>query len=373
MAETVPNTQNAKRSASPLNTTTADAPNGKKQKQGDNRDAEPASRDRMRALGVPASFLDLLDREHSRDERKDITDDINAGTHVLVLEHNSATNAKCRADKCLAESLDGYSGNKIHTAYSVNLQEVRPTNEHWSQRISPVRRFYHVSCLESIGVDLAQHLRLQAAVPERADGVVVDVYQVSFHPAIEDWVMNKGKTFDAELYKNSDYRAAREDYKHQKLMRPSFGYYNRAGRGVHVGPEASRPEPVQPKLSDFIPAEEEMQERRLTEVLLDVMGGGHLSASVFSADLRIKVLEVWGQIPESLSETSIDAKLKAFEEERAARLQAAAERRVDEDAEAVDATTSAGALHGPHDGASGGLIASGAPPEAGEEAGKEQS
>ena len=61
-----------------------------------------------------------------RDERKEITDELGAGKHTLWLEHNRATNAKCRAFDCLV-------GGGMQSRYLLNLQINEPSGAWWTE------------------------------------------------------------------------------------------------------------------------------------------------------------------------------------------------------------------------------------------------
>lgn len=65
------------------------------------------------------------------DELQEITQDLQSGSHVLLLEHNSARNAKCRAFKCLVQTHGVWYDEKIQSPYRINLQAKTPDNRHW--------------------------------------------------------------------------------------------------------------------------------------------------------------------------------------------------------------------------------------------------
>ncbi|KAK5128575.1 hypothetical protein LTR08_004059 [Meristemomyces frigidus] len=304
MAETSLAVEGVKRPATALNVVSGEGPSTKKPKLANERDIDANVRLFQKDLGLPSSFLD--DTDTARDECTRLTDDVDAGTHILILEKNPVRNAKCRAEKCLVEALHSSSGDKIQSSYRVNLQEVNPSGEHWSARLQPERRFFHLSCIEAIGVDLANLLRLQKSAPDRVNDMVVSIYRIIFHPAIEDWIRNKGKTYDIAQYNNDDYRTARKDYK-QRETEWQFA----AVVGNNCGFDFS----TEPNIREYISDKAETTECQLSEVLLSLMGGDHLKARVIPQDIRIQVLEVLGMIPERLSETAIGAKLKKIREE----------------------------------------------------------
>jgi len=65
--------------------------------------AHPASEIQARP---PASLSPRDQHEEITDQRKEITDNLDAGTHALILEHNVVISVKCRAGNCLVEPLN---------------------------------------------------------------------------------------------------------------------------------------------------------------------------------------------------------------------------------------------------------------------------
>lgn len=107
-------------------------------------------------LGETSSSRPAKNDKTPRDEDREITHRLDAGTHDLILESNSGSNTKCRARSCIiVEKHDwrSYTDAKIRGPYRVNLQQ--------SKRDKPDRRFFHVDCLEAIGFDLAKYLSAQ--------------------------------------------------------------------------------------------------------------------------------------------------------------------------------------------------------------------
>lgn len=226
------------------------------------------------------------------DEREDITSELEAGSHMLLLEHTEGKNAKCRASKCLVEER-GY-GERISSSYRLRLYATRPSDAHWTQLEKPNIRFFHVSCFEAVGVDIAKYVTLQ---PERE--LFYGGYTTHHHhPAIVDWVTNKGKAFDAELY-SGDYEAALEAYQ-QEIDDGIFRKHLSTCSGENC---ACHLPPVRPKSSDFFP--EEPSERSLTDVLLHALGAGHLMP--LSQRKQIQLLEVLGEVPASHTKAALAA------------------------------------------------------------------
>jgi hypothetical protein len=183
------------------------------------------------------------------DERQGITDELEAESHMLVLEHNkNNSNAKCRALKCLVKEQPGQYDEKIRSPYRLNLQATRPSHAHWSQLEKPNRRFFHVSCFQAIGVDIANHMTFppERVVSSTLGGVAIS--HTTFHPAIVDWVTNKGKAFDVGLY--GEYDDALEAYQTQ-LDHLDIAHIRTCSGGKCT---CGLP-PVKPKSSDFLHGE----------------------------------------------------------------------------------------------------------------------
>lgn len=164
----------------------------------------------------------------------------------------------------------------------------------------PNRRFYHVSCIEATGVDLAKYLKRP---PEALVSPLLAGYSVQYndyHPAIADWVANEGKAFNAELYDSEEFRKAREVYEQDRDHRIMTHMFRPA-------PDDDPSDPVKepPRSTDFLPGEP--TKRKLTDVLLDTMGIGRFIQSLGEdrhLKSRIKLLEVLGAAPKRLLDKS---------------------------------------------------------------------
>ena len=184
---------------------------------------------------------------------------------------------------------------KIRSPYRINLQAKQPDVRHWSQLDRPNRQFFHVSCLESIGVDMAQHITLppEHVVGDLRMGAGYSLTSQQFHPAIFDWVTQKGKAFDAALYHEYDktLKKYEKDFSNA-IMIHKFSCSGNCRCGLPL---------ERPKSSDFI--EGEPTERTLSDVLLHIMDADHLDDA--PTELRIALLEVWGEVPPSFTKTAL--------------------------------------------------------------------
>ena len=253
----------------------------------------------------PWIFDDLVVQPDAAEERKDITDDLEAGTHTLWLEHNSATNAKCRAPKCLPRMAMG----KVKCRYRLNLEANQPSGAHWSQLQKPNKRFYHVACFEAIGVDVAMYITL---APEWTVDPFGGVQYQYFHPAIVDWVTSKGKAFDGDLYDEFD--EALRKHRHDVDRAHDIHRFT-----CKDGPCVCGLPMPKPKSSDFISGEP--SERTLVDVLLGVIGATPLMP--LNQQLQLLLLEYWGAVPEGVTKAAIEAEKAEAAEEAKAEEQAA--------------------------------------------------
>lgn len=215
---------------------------------------------------------------------------------MLVLEYNNSNSAKCRARKCLVQEQPRQFDEKIRSPYRLNLQSTQNDNTHWSQLAKPNRRFFHTSCFEAIGVDTAKYVTLP---PERQLSQVgfagFGISYQTFHPAIIDWVTNKGKAYDADLY--GDYEETFKAYrtKADHLL---------AVHMITCSEGKCTCEPlVRPNSNEFLPGEP--SERSLTDVLLHEIGAVHLMP--LSQKDSIWLLEIMGEVPKALSKEAIAA------------------------------------------------------------------
>lgn len=239
------------------------------------------------------------------DERQEIIDELESGSHALVLEHNSTTNAKCRARKCLVNDFNERWSEKIQSPYRINLYATQPSREHWSQQEKPNRRFFHVSCIEAIIPDLAKHLTLPPfrVVQPRMAGFSVSYNE--FHPAIIDWVENGGKAFNAESY--AAYTEALQKYL-ESIENVQRGHL------FHQDEQCScYPLPERPKSTELIAGEP--SDCKLTDVLFDVLRDGHPVPKKYSLPL----LEFRGINPSNLSQPAANAAGQAEADDQTAR------------------------------------------------------
>lgn len=217
----------------------------------------------------PAYYRALVEEFNNRqslfpepDEQQEIMDELEAKSHILLLEYNTVSNAKCRAFDCQKQQDTG--DERIRDRYRLLLQAAQPSNLHWTEKDTPDRRFYHVNCFESIGVDIAKYLTLPPEhVFERVGMMgVISRTTCTFHSAIRDWVTNKGKAFDVEQY--SDY---------EKEVR---SYQRKSGTELHIhmmfckDPSCVHAVSMaRPVSSDFIDGEP--QKRSLARLIDDVL------------------------------------------------------------------------------------------------------
>ncbi len=221
-------------------------------------------------------------------EKEDIIKEIETGSHTLTFEYNNAKTAKCRAFKCLVEG-NRQSDEKIRSPYRLNLEATQPSNAHWSELEKPIRRFYHVSCFEAIGVDTAKHVQQPPARMSQWNGD-------KFHPAIVDWILSKGTAFDADKY--------------GPFMDALGAHLNKVDNTLRVHARQCIEESCvcglpleEPKSSDFIDGEP--SERSPSEVLLHVIGAASLMPA--TQQTRIELLEVFGEVPEALVKKALAA------------------------------------------------------------------
>ena len=192
--------------------------------------------------------------------------------------------------KCLVREQARETDERIYAPYRINIEAVNPDTRHWSQIDKPHRRYFHVSCLEAIGVDIAKFARLRSeyAVSHRRMGAICTESQ-EFHPAIYDLVTQKGKAFDAAKY--ATFEKPHEDWRESLKGHVMFS-------SIH---DVSGSTLERPKTSDYI--EGEPTERTLSHVVLHVMEAEHLANA--PAEIKIGVLEVYGGVPTSLTKAAL--------------------------------------------------------------------
>lgn len=146
-----------------------------------------------------------------RSEKEILTDDLNAGTHELIFEYNNSKTA----DECLVMEQGHQYHEKIQGPYRINLNAKVPNQAHWSQLDKPNRRFFHVSSLEAVGVDIAKYIKKPAElIASRGRLGSFSIESSSFfHPAITHWMETQGKAFDADLYTEGEYGAQVKIYR----------------------------------------------------------------------------------------------------------------------------------------------------------------
>ncbi|KAK3651579.1 hypothetical protein LTR56_004308 [Elasticomyces elasticus] len=233
------------------------------------------------------------------DERQDIIDALESGTHELLLERNGATNTKCRAEKCVvqAECKQQYDEN-ITGPYRINLNAIKPSSRHWSEMEKPNRNFYHLSCFEAIGVDMVKYLKFHGTKTVKTNDVCEVIMTVpdGIPYCAKQWAANDGACWPSKLYDNDKFHAAKEEYK-------------RLQEAQKVG----EPDPAKPKIQDFLTADQ-MCAGTLSQVLLDNMGACHLLR--LKSSTLMHILEVWGRVPDELTRETIQAKLDKQAAER---------------------------------------------------------
>lgn len=218
------------------------------------------------------------------DERQDIMDELDSGSHELVLEHNGVRTSKCRALKCLVKESACQSHERICSPYRLNLQARHMDEAHWSQLDKPNRRFFHVSCFEAIGLDMLMYVTLPPEMVLRhTRSECSQILRHNFHPAIIDWVTCKGEAFEAGLY--SCYERALATY--QKEFDRSLILHS-----LFCTEESCKCDltPARPRSIDYMPGKP--TKRRLTDVLLQVLG--FENSTSLSKRTHIFLLEVVG-------------------------------------------------------------------------------
>ena len=295
MAETGPSAnKDLKRPASPHDPATLDD-RSTKGSEDHLDDPDQAARDEI-IEAINRAYAKLPASLPPRDECNDIIDDLEAGTHVLIFEHNTTQHTRCRAKDCQVEALPHYD-RTIKGPYRIKLQELKPDNESWSQqRAHRARGFFHITCIEAIGLDLTHYLQLTPA----------GIYDAGpFHPAIKHWIKFKGKTYDSDKYANIDFDEACDFYECR--------FQDRAARVIH-GLSGPIRKLRAPRITDFVSDDEkkEMVDRSLSEVILDTMGGLHLatfSPGMYSPSLRVEALEIWDDVLEPYSLEAHEARI----------------------------------------------------------------
>ncbi|KAK3668084.1 hypothetical protein LTR22_001152 [Elasticomyces elasticus] len=257
------------------------------------------------------------------DERQEIIDDLESGTYELLLERNGATNTKCRAEKCVvqAECKQQYD-EKITGPYRIKLNATKPSSQHWSELEKPNRKCYHVSCMESIGVNMAKYLKFHGTkIIKKNDVCEVTMTITDGIPhCFKQWAANGGACWPSKLYNNDKFRAAKEEYE-----------------GLQEAQKVGEPDPVKPKIHDFLTADQ-MCAGTLSQVLLDNMGARHLLP--LKDGTLMHILEIWGRVPDELTEKVLQAKLDKQAAERKEK-DALGEKDVAKEAEPGDGITSA--------------------------------
>ncbi|KAK5738964.1 hypothetical protein LTR17_005692 [Elasticomyces elasticus] len=191
------------------------------------------------------------------DELEEINEELESGSYDLYLECNHTRSAKCRARKCVVRTTHQMYGDKIISKY------------------------------RAIGVDVRKHLAktfvgdyMPYERPVDANGLAA---------AIKDWIALGGKAYDASLYSNKAYQTALESYRHDNAA-SGYGEFERA--------------PVAPKISDY--TDVQPVERKLSDVVLQSMGAGHLLGKV-PVEVLIVILDVAGSVPPSMTKVAWDA------------------------------------------------------------------
>ena len=128
---------------------------------------------------------------------QEITSGLDAGLYKLVLIRNKTFKQQCRASTCLPNELHTQDDDKIHSLVYLSLDTHHRENSAGTEQRKLPKESYHVSCLQAIGVDLAKYLSLEYRTPAK-----------TFQTALVDWVTNKGKTFDLDLYSTTGYMDA---------------------------------------------------------------------------------------------------------------------------------------------------------------------
>lgn len=64
-------------------------------------------------------------------DRHSIENDLNSGKFILVFEYNNATNAKCRASRCVVYEDGDEFDERIRSTYRLCLQADTSPNIHW--------------------------------------------------------------------------------------------------------------------------------------------------------------------------------------------------------------------------------------------------
>lgn len=220
---------------------------------------------------------------------------LDAGIYVLVLDRNHQIPFDCFAEDCLVEPAS-YHGKNITGPFRITLKEVYVPNVHWSDFAKPESLHFHITCMEAIGIDLVKHLKMQK-VGHFANGPSVGAYNSVFHRAVEDWLKHGGKTYHPDVYDNAAFRKALDAHKEATEER----LVTIGGVRCRLRPLFARNALPVPELSDLLPEGEEMVECKLSEVLLAVAGGRHLLEWDMLKDYVVRVVDIWGHTPASLS------------------------------------------------------------------------
>ncbi|KAK5710406.1 hypothetical protein LTR17_018935 [Elasticomyces elasticus] len=199
--------------------------------------------------------MDSLPKPKPRpDERQAITDELESGTCVVQAE------CKQQYDE------------RIIGPYRINLNATKPSSRHWS---------------EAIGVDVRKHLAKTFIGDYIRYERPVDANSLA--AAIKDWIFLGGKAYDASLYSNKAYQIALSYYRHDNAA-SGCGQFERA--------------PVVPNNSDY--TDVQPAERKLSDVVLQSLGAGHLVGKV-PMEVLIVILDVAGSVPPSMTKAAWDA------------------------------------------------------------------
>ncbi|KAK5681947.1 hypothetical protein LTS10_006482 [Elasticomyces elasticus] len=175
---------------------------------------------------------------------------------------------------------------------------------------------------ERIGVDMLKYLKFHGTKIVKNNDVceVTMTIPDGIPYCAKQWAANDGGCWPSKLYNNDKFRAANEEY-----------------QSLQEAQKIGEPDEVKPKIQDFLTADQ-MCAGTLSQVLLDNMGAGHLLR--LKSGTLMRILEVWGRVPDELTAKALLAKLDKQAAERKEK-DALGEKDVAKRAEPGDGITSA--------------------------------
>ena len=131
-----------------------------------------------------------LPKKFTIQDPADITKELEAGSHELMLVHSKGGHFPwCARADCLVQQLPGVKDPAIRARYRIRLSGMGNKG---------ISRCLHVSCVESSAIDMGRYLgrsKPDSTQPYEVAGAIL-----SFHPAVCDWVDYGGMALDANQY-----------------------------------------------------------------------------------------------------------------------------------------------------------------------------